>query len=465
MRRLIFTTIISVCSSYFSYADVKPNGMFTDNAVLQRGINIPVWGTAYEGESVTVSINGQSVSTVASQGKWMIYLQPMSEGGPYEMTIKGNNTITYKNILIGEVWLASGQSNMERQLGLRKGQQPIKNWIEEAQNANYPNIRMITVPRKSSSSPEQDVKANWVVCDTSSVVNFSAVAYFFARDLQSKIKVPIGIIHSSVGGTPAEYWISNEAMMANDTTKQIMIDADQKKKSALNGLYNGMIAPLVPYAIKGVIWYQGESNRTEPAMYQTLFPAMIRDWRAKWKIGDFPFLFVQVAPFKDMPPEIRESQLISFQRTQNTAMIVTTDCGDCKDIHPSNKQPVGNRLSLAALALAYGAKNEYMGPIISSAKYDGKKIVLSFTHASKGFLKNANEIKGFEIGTGANNFVLAKASIKGKKVILSSESEILNPIHVRYGWGNCTDVNFYNKEGLPAAPFRFNLLKSEAKVN
>lgn len=454
MRRLIFTTILSVCIGYVSFADVKPNGMFTDNAVLQRGINVPVWGTASEGESVTVSLNGQSISTVASQGKWMVYLQPMSEGGPYEMTIKGNNTITYKNILIGEVWLASGQSNMERQLGLRKGQQPIKNWIEEAQNANYPNIRMITIPRKSSSTPEQDVQANWVVCDTSSVVNFSAVGYFFARDLQAKIKVPIGIIHSSVGGTPAEYWISNEAMMANDTTKQIMTDADQKKKAALNGLYNGMIAPLVPYGIKGVIWYQGESNRADPTMYQTLFPEMIRDWRAKWKIGDFPFLFVQVAPFKDMTPEIRESQLISFQRTPNTAMVVTTDCGDCKDIHPSNKQPVGNRLSLAALALAYGEKNEYMGPIFSSAKYTGKKVVLSFNHASKGFLKNAGEIKGFEIGAEDNKFVIAKALIKGRKVILSSDSLMVNPTNVRYGWGNCMEVNLFNKEGLPASPFR-----------
>jgi sialate O-acetylesterase len=457
MLRLSLLTAISFFFAFNSYADVKPNGLFTNNAVLQRGINIPVWGTASEGESVTVSLNGQSVSTVASQGKWMVYLQPMSEGGPYEMTIKGNNTITYKNILIGEVWLASGQSNMERQLGLRKGQQPIKDWNEEVQLANYPNIRMITIPRKSSATPEQDVQANWMVCDTSSVVNFSAVAYFFARDLQAKINVPIGIIHSSVGGTPAEFWISNEAMMANDTTKQIMIDADQKKKSALNGLYNGMIAPLVPYGIKGVIWYQGESNRADPTMYKTLFPAMIHDWRAKWKIGDFPFLFVQVAPFKDMTPEIRESQLISFQRTQYTAMVVTTDCGNCQDIHPSNKQPVGNRLSLAALALAYGEKNEYMGPIISSATYDGKKIMLSFTHASKGFLKNAGEIKGFEIGTDANNFVPAKASIKGKKVILSSESEVLNPIYVRYGWGNCMEVNFYNKEGLPASPFRFRL--------
>jgi sialate O-acetylesterase len=372
------------------------------------------------------------------------------------LTIQGNNTITLNDIMVGEVWLASGQSNMERQLGPRRGQQLLTNWLEEKKNAANNNIRMITIPLKTNSNPQSDIKADWKVCDTTSVVEFSAVAYFFARDLQAKLNVPIGIIHSSWGGTPAEKWISKEAMMANDTLVQGLMKADEKRKSAYNGLYNAMIAPLIPYAIKGAIWYQGESNRTETQLYQTLFPAMINDWRSRWKIGDFPFLFVQVAPYKDMPPEIRESQLISYQRVSNTSMVVTTDCGDCKDIHPVNKQPVGYRLSLGARALAYGEKIEYMGPVQTSVKRSGNKIVLGFDHAAKGLLKN-DALKGFEISAGGDAFVAAKAKVKGKTVVVWSDELKEAPVSVRYGWSNCMDVNLFNKESLPASPFRVKL--------
>ncbi|MCE2849573.1 MAG: sialate O-acetylesterase [Chitinophagaceae bacterium] len=433
--------LLSLCASSVT-ADVKPNGMFNDHAVLQQGIKIPVWGSAADGEKVTVSMNGQTVSTVAQNGKWEVSLAPIPAGGPYTLIIQGNNTITLNDIMVGEVWLASGQSNMERQLGPRRGQQLLTNWLEEKKNAANNNIRMITIPLKTNSQPQSDIKADWKVCDTSSVVEFSAVAYFFARDLQAKLNVPIGIIHSSWGGTPAEKWISKEAMMANDTLVQGLMKADEKRKSAYNGLYNAMIAPLIPYAIKGAIWYQGESNRTETQLYQTLFPAMINDWRSRWKIGDFPFLFVQVAPYKDMPPEIRESQLISYQRVSNTSMVVTTDCGDCKDIHPVNKQPVGYRLSL--------------GAVQTSVKRSGNKIVLGFDHAAKGLMKN-DALKGFEISAGGDAFVAAKAKVKGKTVVVWSEELKEAPVSVRYGWSNCMDVNLFNKESLPASPFRVKL--------
>jgi len=446
---------LSLCFSSV-FADVQPNGLFNNHAVLQRGIKIPVWGTASEGEKVTVSMQGQTVSTVAKNGKWEVALEPIPAGGPYTMTIQGNNTITLNDIMVGEVWLASGQSNMERQLGPRRGQQLLTNWLEEKKNAANNNIRMITIPLKTNSNPQSDIKANWKVCDTTSVVEFSAVAYFFARDLQAKLNVPIGIIHSSWGGTPAEKWISKEAMMANDTLVQGLMKADEKRKSAYNGLYNAMIAPLIPYAIKGAIWYQGESNRTEAQLYQTLFPAMIKDWRSRWNLGDFPFLFVQVAPFKDMPPEIRESQLISYQRVPNTSMVVTTDCGDCKDIHPVNKQPVGYRLSLGARALAYGEKIEHMGPVQTSVKRSGNKIVLGFDHATKGLQKN-EALKGFEISAGGDAFVPAKAKVKGKTVVVWSDDLKEAPVSVRYGWSNCMDVNLFNKESLPASPFRVKL--------
>jgi sialate O-acetylesterase len=358
--------------------------------------------------------------------------------------------------MIGEVWLASGQSNMERQLGPRRGQQPLTNWLEEKKNAANNNIRMITIPLKTNSNPQTDIKADWKVCDTASVVEFSAVAYFFARDLQAQLNVPIGIIHSSWGGTPAEKWISKEAMMANDTLVQGLMKADEKRKAGYSGLYNAMIAPLVPYGIKGAIWYQGESNRNESTLYQTLFPAMITDWRSQWKLGDFPFLFVQVAPYKDMTPDIRESQLISYQRVPNTAMVVTTDCGDCNDIHPINKQPVGYRLSLGARALAYGEKIAYMGPVQTSVKRSGNKIVLGFDHAAKGLQKN-NALKGFEISVGGDVFVPAMAKVKGKTVVVWSEELKEAPVSVRYGWSNCMDVNLFNKESLPASPFRVKL--------
>jgi sialate O-acetylesterase len=217
-----------------------------------------------------------------------------------------------------------------------------------------------------------------------------------------------------------------------------------------------MIAPLIPYGIKGAIWYQGESNRTETQLYQTLFPAMINDWRSRWKLGDFPFLFVQVAPYKDMPPEIRESQLLSYQRVPNTAMVVTTDCGDCKDIHPVNKQPVGYRLSLGARALAYGENITYMGPVQTSVKGSGNKLVLGFDHAQKGLQKN-NDLKGFEISAGGDAFIPAKAKVKGKTVVVWSDELKEAPVSVRYGWSNCMDVNLFNKEALPASPFRVKL--------
>ena len=452
---LALSLLLSLCATAAT-AEVKPHGMFNDHAVLQRGINIPVWGTAANGEKITVSMNGQMVSTVAQNGKWEVSFQPMNAGGPFTMTIQGNNTITLNDIMVGEVWLASGQSNMERQLGPRRGQQPLTNWLEEKKNAANNNIRMITIPLKTNSQPQSDIKADWKVCDTASVVEFSAVAYFFARDLQAQLNVPIGIIHSSWGGTPAEKWISKEAMMANDTLVLGLMKADEKRKAGYSGLYNAMIAPLISYGIKGAIWYQGESNRNESTLYQTLFPAMITDWRSQWKLGDFPFLFVQVAPYKDMTPDIRESQLISYQRVPNTAMVVTTDCGDCNDIHPINKQPVGNRLSLGARALAYGEKIAYMGPVQTSVKRSGNKVVLGFEHAQKGLQKN-NALKGFEISVGGDVFVPAMAKVKGKTVVVWSEELKEAPVSVRYGWSNCMDVNLFNKESLPASPFRVKL--------
>lgn len=481
-------------------AAVRPNSLFSDHMVLQRNIAVPVWGTAAEGEEVTVSFDGQKLSARATNGRWMIKLDPLKAGGPFTMTITGTNTITINDVMVGEVWICSGQSNMERHLGLNVGQKPIVRWEEEVAAATHPLIREFTLPHVGGAAqPLADGNGRWTVCAPGSVAGFSAVGYFFGRDLHENLQVPVGLIHSSWGGTPAEKWTSRDTLAANPALKDL-VDAynkaisdypaklaDYKKNEAAllekwaadtllarqsgkplprrplppgdpvkqgdcGGLYNAMIAPLMPYAIKGVCWYQGESNNGRGKQYQVLLPAMIACWRAGWGQGDFPFLLVQVAPYKDMRPDIREAQLLVSQKVTNAALVVTTDCGDSADIHPPHKQPVGARLALAARALAYQQKNEYSGPVYASMKQKNGKIILHFTHA-KGLTSKDGVLKGFVIAGADKQFVPATADIKGNTVVVYSVA-VKEPIAVRYGWTNVPDVNLYNGDGLPASPFR-----------
>ena len=488
-----------------SFATVKPNSLFSDNMVLQRGVAVPIWGTANDSEKVTVEFNGQKVTTIAKDGKWMLKLKPLKAGGPFKMTISGENTITIQNILVGEVWVCSGQSNMERQLGLRNGQKPIVNWVAEAASANYPAIRQYFVPHNYfiktnlADTMFTDVNSKWVVCDTATVKEFSAVGFFFARELYKKYQVPVGMLFSSVGGTPAENWTTRAALEANpelkvlaeqyDKARMEYPDAMAKYKKDLpaiiakyaadtlvalaahkpfppkpapprnpiggsGGLYNAMINPLIPYAIKGVIWYQGESNGGRGKQYQTLFPTMITDWRQHWNEGDFPFLYVQIAPFKSADPMIREAQLLTLNKVPNVAMVVTTDCGDSTDIHPNHKQPVGERLALAARALAYKEKIEYSGPLFENYVVRGTDVELSFTHTGKGLVaKDGGELTGFFICGPDKKFVPATAVISGNKVIVSNPA-ISFPLAVRYGFTSVPNGNLFNQKGLPASPFR-----------
>lgn len=500
--KFLSIVIFAMIFGRFSAKAVKPNSLFSDNAVFQRGVEVPVWGTADNDEKITVEFNGQKVETVAANGKWLVKLKPMKENAnPQTLVIRGKNTLTFKNILIGEVWICSGQSNMERQLGLRSGQKPILNWLGEARDAqNYPQIRQFYVAKNPSDTKLEDANSKWVICDSTSSKLFSAVGFFFARSLTQNLKVPVGMLFSAVGGTPAEKWTSRATLESNPQLKSIVEDYDKAvidfpaalKKFKLNedslinkwksdtaiariaskpiprkpvapvnpvksgdcgGLFNGMIAPLIPYAIKGVIWYQGESNSAKPKQYQTLFPAMIADWRRLWNEGEFPFLFVQVAPYRGMNPEIREAQLISWQKTKNTAMVVTVDCGNSADIHPANKKPVGERLALAAQALAYNQKVMYSGPVYRSMKILGNEIELSFDYIGKGLIAKGNELTDFVIAGSDKKFVPAKAIIKGDKIMVSSD-KVQNPEAVRMGWSNVPHVNLFNKEGLPASPFR-----------
>ena len=497
---IVTVTLLLICA--LSNAQVKPNVIFSDNMVLQRNVVVPVWGTAKDGETVIVEFAGHKQSSIAKDGKWMVKLNPLKEGGPFSMTIKSSNTITIKNILVGEVWICSGQSNMERQLGPRSGQPLIDNWlIEAADGVNYPNMREFAVAHIPATSPISEVKAKWIVCDSVTVKNFSAVGYFFGRVLYKKLNIPIGLIHTSWGGTAAEKWTSRETLEAYpelkpiveaydkalknypDTLQKYMANETQlfanwiadtliakqnnkpfprkpsppinpEKSGDCGGLYNGMIAPLMPYAFKGVIWYQGEANSGRAKQYRTLFPAMITDWRSKWQQGNFPFLFVQLAPQSGNTPDLREAQMMTMQKTPNTAMVVTTDCVDSTfNLHPSQKRPVGERLALAAMALAYGEKIEYSGPIYQSLKIEGNKIILSFTHAGSGLLAKDGELKGFTIAGSNKKLVPAKAEIKGNTIIVFAD-EVANPVAVRFGFINKAVTNLYNREGLPASPFR-----------
>jgi len=645
----ILAVLVSTMAMAVAHATVMPHPLFADHAVLQRGVTVPIWGTAAPGEEVTVAIAGQTVSTTAgADGRWRLQLQPMKAGGPFTLTISGQNRLVLSDILVGEVWVCSGQSNMERQLGLRVGQKPIDDWEKVAAAAKYPRIRHFGVAQTMSFTPLATVKGRWDVCTPEAVKDFTAVGYFFGRDLHRARHVPVGLIHASYGGTPAEAWTSQAGLSAlpefastpedlrllqtdpdaarrqyearleawfsandpgsgalaapgpaavakptqpwsdpaletsswktmmlptlwedagepklngvvwfrktfelpasaasvpaelqlgmiddidttwvngvkvggmarydlvrrypvpasvlkagrnviavrvldtgggggmwGDEKLQLVFQRQQLQPIELSGpwqyrigmslqgrprppaelagdasaptvLWNGMIAPLLPYAIRGVIWYQGESNAYREPQYRRLFPAMIADWRRAWGLGELPFLFVQIPPQRDMTPELREAQLLTWQQTPNTAMVVTMDCGDPDDIHPSHKQPVGARLALAARALAYGERLEYSGPVYQSMKIVRGRAILRFTHVGGGLVARGGPLKGFTMAGPDEIFHPARAKIRGRTVRVTSDA-VREPTAVRYGWAHVPEGNLFNRAGLPASPFR-----------
>ena len=371
------------CSSLLTSAraDVKLNGLFTDGAVLQQNRDIPIWGTGRDGEKVAVKFAGEEASTTVKNGHWTLKLKPLKAGGPFTLTVIADNTITLTNVLVGEVWLCSGQSNMGFQL------YRAANAADAIAAATDPELRLFTVPHGAENEPQKDVSGQWRASTSATASNFSAVAWFFGRDLRRALKVPIGLIDSSVGGTPAEAWTPREALEKDPELKKILerhaesvrnydpakakqaYDRAAKKHAEAvqaakaegkpapraptrpadparasrrpSCLYNAMIAPLEPYALAGTIWYQGEANSGRAAEYEILFPAMIKSWRKAWDQGDFPFLFVQIAPNDRMSPEIRDAQLHTWQKVPRAAMAVTVDVGEATDIHPKKKEPVG----------------------------------------------------------------------------------------------------------------------------
>ncbi|MDB6122371.1 MAG: Sialic acid-specific 9-O-acetylesterase [Pedosphaera sp.] len=487
--RSFYLGVLAILSAFVSTAraDVRLSALFSDNMVLQQGMRTPIWGWADEGEVVTVSFRGQKVKATAKDGKWMAKLSNLKAGGPDSLTVSGKNTIELKNVLVGEVWVCSGQSNMEFALRNSFGAQA------DIDSSTNPNIHLFAVPNLKANEPVQDAKGSWTECNPQTTPTFSAVAYYFGRELQKARGVPVGLIQSDWGGSPAEVWMRHEVLESNPDYKKDILEGytvaeknyeqalaayekeknEMKKagtKTKLNApykpwkpseLYNGMIAPVVPFGIKGAIWYQGESNAGRAYQYRTLFPDMIRNWRQDWAEGNFPFIAVQLAPFKQIKPEpedsdwaeLREAQLLTTRVLPKVGMVVITDVGDEKNIHPTKKKPVGERLALAARGIAYGERIVYSGPIYRSMKVKGDKAILSFDHVGSGLEARDGELKGFAICGEDHKFRWAKAEIGGKKIIVSCP-EVTKPVAVRYGWADCPVVNLWNKDGLPATPFR-----------
>lgn len=510
--RCIFTLVCAALLAAPGLCEVQLNNLFTDGAVLQRGASVPVWGTARSGEKISVSLQSSHASTVASGGRWMVRLNGhgLKTGGPYTLTVTGDNRIE-RSVLVGEVWIASGQSNMQLSLAA------TVNGDKVAAESADPELHLFTVPRLPAGSPLENANGKWEAAGPETTPGFSAVGYYFGRDLRKALRVPVGIIHTSWGGTPAQSWTREKDLRANPSLSYYATDFDKTladypaalkayreakasyDKAAAGGetkgdapkppanplttpyrpssLYNGMIAPLIPYAIRGAIWYQGESNAGKAYEYRTLFPLMIRSWRDAWGEGDFPFYLVQLAPFGPITrgPEdsnwavLREAQLYTTQTMPNTGMAVITDYGNPVDIHPRDKEPVGHRLALLTLKNVYGRDVVASGPVYDSVRFEGRQAIVRFRDVDGGLMSKEVVLAGTPEAERANNtdkaltgwtvagpdkvFHMARAEIRGDTVVVSSQ-EVEHPVAVRYGWANTPIVNLFNKAGLPASPFR-----------
>jgi sialate O-acetylesterase len=493
---LSIAILISLIVAVSSSADVKPNVLFGDHMVLQAGVTVPVWGKADPGEKVTVKISGRKQSaTAGADGKWMVRLPKLKSGGPLEVTISGRNTISIKDVLVGEVWLGSGQSNMV----FTVSKKPYR-WAgvidedKEIAAANYPQIRMFTAKAAKTYEPQESMEGEWLVCNPENVPGFSAVGYYFARQLQKEIRQPVGILALAYGASTAESWIRRETVAGDPRLKPMLehfdaaVDFFRKNPTApadqapqppatINAgdrprpreqrdpvqdqhnptvLFNGMIHPVIPYAIRGVLWYQGESivgGREGVRLYPHVMETLVEDWRKLWG-AELPFYAVQLAALQNTSnsPSVREGQA-AILSLPHTGLAVTIDIGDPKDVHPHNKAPLGDRLARIALANVYGRKLEYSGPRYDSMKVEGSSLRLKFTHAVA-LTAKGGPLQWFQIAGEDRKFVKAEARIEGDTVIVSSP-DVPAPVAVRYAWDNYPEgANLYNGADLPAAPFR-----------
>jgi sialate O-acetylesterase len=501
----LFTTALCAFLAGLSRApaDIQMPAIFGDHMVLQRDMRTPVWGKADPWETVSVSIGSRHAQTVADEsGKWRVALEPMAVSAePLEMKVQGKNTLVFQDVLIGDVWICSGQSNMEWSLAKSDG------GSQALARADYPEIRFFELANRVTFTPQDDCEGKWVVCSAGSkeLAAFSGVAFFFGREIFESQGVPMGLIGSYRGGTPAQAWMSFEALDSVPALKHFADDYIQKKENlpqaietykdetlpawtravkqwreepapkgpkprwpippnnnpkAPTVLFNGMINPLVPYGIKGVIWYQGENNANQPEEYAALFPALITSWRELWGQGSFPFIYVQLASYEAKTdkyswPVVRNAQLETL-KVSNVGMVVTIDIGAKNTAHPRDKENVGKRLALAARHLAYEEDLIYSGPLYRSMHIEGDRAVVEFDHVGSGLMTDSpgTPLQAFEIAAADGVFVPAEAVINDDTVVVVAPS-VEEPVFVRYAWANWPNPapNLYNREGLPASPF------------
>ena len=471
--------------------------LFTDHMVLQRDQLVPIWGTANPGERITISFGDQKKTALADEsGKWVVKFDALTAnatGRELIATSATNSETRIEDVLVGDVWLCSGQSNMHFQM------KSVANAPQEIASMNAPAVRFFTVKQNFGQAPLHQTAGLWKPVTPTTAGDCAAVACYFGVALQQKHNVPIGLLVSSVGGTRIESWMRSETLAATGESVALIekwksvspeefakigvaystfqhqrdfvhpkavkaakeqdkpappapIAPKQRCHDCPSALHNGMIAPLQPFAIRGAIWYQGESNSGQPKPYEKLLPAMIADWRNVWG-KEMPFLFVQLAPHNSIHPSFRESQQRIWQNTPHTAMVVTTDVGNATNIHPTQKRPVGERLAIAARALVYGENIVSSGPVFSSMKIQGNRVVISFMHEGGGLITKEGELKGFTMTGDEGKFLPASAKIEGNTVIVSSD-KISKPVAVRYNWAMLPEGNLFNRDGLPAAPFR-----------
>ncbi|MEX0321496.1 MAG: sialate O-acetylesterase [Puniceicoccaceae bacterium] len=491
---LILGILVFFCSTLLG--DLSLPNIFTDHMVLQRDQQNPVWGKAKPGEKITVQIAGQShAAKTGKDGKWRVKLDPLPAGGPHVLKVKGSNTVTIKDVLVGEVWFCSGQSNMEWSVNISY------NAEVEKVSANYPQIRLLTVQKLGTQTPAEDITGQWEICTPESVGDFSAVGYFFGRRLHNALNVPIGLIDNAWGGSAAEAWIPRETLEKDSRYDDLLQHWDEqvaanppgsfekkledyqkwvksgrpdpqqrRPRDILAGqhrpanIYNGMLAPTVGYGMRGVIWYQGETNGGRSYQYTHLFPLLIQSYRDLWQQGDFPFYYVQLADFQDEVDEpgdstwaeLRQAQTMTMDVVPNAGQAVIIDVGEGRDIHPRDKQTVANRLARWALANDYGFDIAYQSPRYKSMEVKGNKVRITLDHVSDGGLWSfdVKEVIGFSIAGKDQKFVWAEAKIVSNNEVEIWSDDVSKPVAVRYGWAQNPRLNLFDRNGLPVTPFR-----------
>ena len=508
MRKLLWLCLpllLTFTAADSARAELKMSSVFGDHMVLQQKQPIRIWGWSKSGQQVTVEFAGQSKSTKADDtGRFQLDLAAVTAGGPHTLTVKADETKTFNDVLVGEVWLCSGQSNMQWPV------QAANDSDIEALTAKFPNLRLITVPQVGTQEPQNDFKGEWTACTPETVKQFSAVGYYFGRQLHQTLDVPVGLIDNAWGGSACEAWVRRDLLEGKDIYQPLLEKWDDTAKTydheaamsrfkkrmdewkktrkgnrpraprnVLAGqhrpanLYNGVLKPILGYTIKGTVWYQGETNAGRAYQYRDLFPLMIQSWRDEWAQGDFSFYWVQLADFRDEKTgpaesdwaELREAQTMTL-KLPNTGEAVITDLGEAHDIHPKNKQDVAKRLARWALARDYGLQIVYRSPVFQSVSVKGNKLHVDFEHVGGGLdTFDVRTPVGFSVASADGGFKPAKAKIIDKDTIEVWTPEVSNPAHVRYAWADNPVCNVQNKEGLPLTPFRSDTRKGVTANN